>query len=211
MLLAVGVANAAAAILLWHLFDELKISGVGVVAAVLFLLTLPLAGGHHVNSRPFMLAAFVTKRPAVRGVVVSIGTLFNAYGSVFVIALMWLTWRDTDGSLPAIARYLVASATTAVAVLVVIAIVWSSDAVRAALYWSFGLPVAGGVATSAVHHEAIAPDSYLARSWLVSDPWLWTHYTRTLMLQFLPLLALAGFGWLHRRRILDAGSAARVL
>lgn len=215
MLVAIGIANGAAAILLWHFFQKLDMSSVGVIASVLFLVTLPLAGGHHINSRPllvvFVLAAILTRRPLVRGVAVAIGTLFNAYGAAFVIALLWLTWRDTDGSLRAVARYLVAGATTAVAVLAAIAFIWSPDAVRAGLYWSFGLPVASGVATSAVHPEAVAPDSYLARSWLLTDPWLWVHYTRTLVLQFLPLLALAGVGWLHRRRISDSGGAVRLL
>lgn len=215
MLVAVGLANGAAAILLWRLLGGFDAPGLGVVAAAMFLLVLPLAGGHHVNSRPFMvafvLAAFLSRRPAIRGAAVAIGTLFNAYGAAFVVALLWLIRREADAPRRAVAEYLAAGALTAAIVFGVVAAVWRPDAVRAALYWSFGLPVAGGVATSAVHHEAVAPDSYLARSWLLTDPLLWIHYTRTLVLQFLPLLALTGVGWLHQRQVLDSPAAVRLL
>jgi hypothetical protein len=214
MLVAVGVANGVAAILLWRLLVRFDAPGIGVAAASLFLLTLPLTGGHHINSRPFMvafvLAAFLTRRPIVRGVAVAVGTLFNAYGAVFVLALCWLTWRETATPWRAVGRYLAAGAVTAVAVLAAVAAIWSADAVRAALYWSFGLPVLGEASTSAVHHDAVSPDSYLARSWLLSDPLLWVHYVRTLVLQLLPLLALAAVGWLSRRGSRLSESAVRL-
>lgn len=215
MLIAVGIANGVTAILLWRLLHRADLSGLGVVAGALFLLVLPLVGGQHINSRPFMIAfvlvGFLAQRPAIRGSALAVGTLFNAYGAAFVVALLWITWRDPDVPQSAVVRYLTAGVTTVLVIFGAIAVIWNGDAVRGAVFWSFGLPVVDGVATSAVHPEAVEPGSYLASSWLLTDPLLWIHYTRTLVLQFLPLLLLAGIGWLYGDGILGDRRVRRVL
>lgn len=215
MLAAVGLANAVTAILLWRLLDQYGATSVAAIAAALFLLMLPVVGGHHVNSRPLMVAfvllALVARHPLLRGSAVATATLFNAYGAAFVVVLLWLVWRTADEPRTETLEYLAGGAITALGVFVAVAVVWGLDAVRAGLYWSFGLPIAEGVATSAVHPDAVAPGSYLADGWLLSNPLQWFTYARPIALQLFVLFLLALAGWHYRGRILESEVAARTL
>jgi hypothetical protein len=220
MLLAVGAANGLAAVLLWYWLGGSKLDGDGRAAAtagaVVFLLALPLVGGHHVNSRSlsvaFLLAAFVARRPAVRGLAVAAAALFNAYAGAFVPVLLWLVWHGSGRTRArAMASYLGSGAAVAVAAVTAVGAGWGAAAALAALHWSYGLPLLTGVATSPVHPAAVVPGSYLAEAWLLTYPARWLSYAGTVALQLLPVLALAGLGWRSRGRWSGVVPEARTL
>ncbi|MGZ0747484.1 hypothetical protein [Haloparvum sp. AD34] len=219
MLLLVGVANGATAALLWYWLDDAGAPGVAVASGVLFLLALPLLGGNTINSRPIMVAfvllGLVASRPAVRGLAVAAAALVNAYAAAFVPVLLWAVWRDagrTDGSwVRAVAAYLFAGATLGVGTFAAVGAIWGLEAASAALHWSYGVPLLPGVETSAVHPDATSPGSYLAGTWLITQPGRWLMYTGTVLAQLFPLVPLAWLGWIHRDRLEAAAPDAALL
>jgi hypothetical protein len=205
MLVVVGVANGLTAILLWRWLDEAGAEGVAVVASILFLLALPLVGGHHINSRPLMVTAvvlgFLAKTPVRRGSAVAVAALFNAYAAAFVIVFLWLVWRTASTPQRAAVRYLATGAFVGVAAFALVGGLWGVDSAAAALHWSYGFPLFDGVATSAIHSDAVVPDSYLADVWLFSEPGRWFAYARAPLFELFALFALAAVGWIHRDRL----------
>lgn len=207
MLLCVGVVNGLAAFLLYRWLSRTVDSSVPALASVLLVLSLPLVGGHHINSRPFallfLLAAFAATTPARRGVAVAFAALFNAYAALFVPVFLWLTWRDASDSewLPAARNYLASGAITGGAVFGFVGLIWGTGALLAALGWSYGLPVPDGVATSAVHPAADLPGSYLSQAWVLSHPIRWLMYVVPVVFQLAVVLVAAVVGLMHRRSL----------
>lgn len=205
VLLVVGAANGVAAVLLYRWLADAGDARVAVVASLLFLLAVPAVGGHHVGSRPlalaFLLAGLVTASPPARGVAVALATLCNAYAALFVPVYLWVVRRDGDEGWPAVASYLASGAAVAGVAFAAVALVWGVDSMRAALYWSYGLPVAAGVATSPVHEVAVEPGSYAGGAWPVAHPVRWLSYVGTALARLLPLAVLAGVGWRARDRL----------
>lgn len=206
MLVVVGAANGLTAILLWRWLDEAGAEGVAVVASILFLLALPLVGGHHINSRPLMMTAvvlgFLAKTPVRRGAAVAVAALFNAYAAAFVIVFLWVVWRTASVPKRAVVRYLAAGAFVGVAAFALVGGLWGVNSAAAALHWSYGIPLFNGVATSAIHPDAVVPDSYLAGAWLFSEPGRWFAHVRAPILELFALFALAAVGWFQRDRLL---------
>lgn len=216
LLLCVGLANGLTAVLLWYWLARTAISPIPVFASVLFLLLLPLVGGHHINSRPFallfLLGSFAAITPTKRGVAVAVAALFNAYAAVFVPVFLWLTWRDNRSSAPvgAAARYLASGAFSALALFGVIGILWGIQSVWAALAWSYGLPLTDGATTAAVHPAAELPHSYLSSTWLISHPIRWLSYGGTVGLQLAVVFVLALVGLVHRS-LLGSDDLSRIV
>ncbi len=205
MLLVVGLANGLAAALLYRWLDRAGPRFVAVAAAGLFLLGVPLLGGNTVNSRslavPFLLVGLAGARPAVRGASVAGAALVNAYAGVFVVLLLWLVWRDSTRPRRDVATYLATGAAVAAVAFGAVAAGWGVDAALAALHWSYGLPLADGVATGAVHPAAAAPGSYVTATWLLTRPATWLGYVTGVVWQLLPVFALAALGWVGRDRL----------
>ncbi len=205
MLVVVGLANGLAAALLYRWLDRAGPRFVAVAAATLFLLALPLLGGNTVNSRPlavpFLLVALAAARPALRGAAVAVAALVNAYAGTFVLLLLWLVWRDSPQPRRDAVTYLAGGAAVAALAFGAVAAGWGVDAMLAALHWSYGVPLADGVATSAVHPAAVAPGSYLTATWLLTEPATWAGYVTGVVWQLFPLLALAALGVFARDRL----------
>lgn len=216
LLLCVGLANGLTAVLLWHWLSRTARSPIPILASVLFLVTLPLVGGHHINSRPFALlflvGAFVVTGPVKRGVTMAIATLFNAYTALFVPVVLWRIRRDSysSGPIGASAKYLASGAVTGLTVFGGIGLVWGMESVWAAFAWSFGLPLTEGATTAAVHPAADMPHSYLGQTWLISHPFRWLSYGGTVGLQLAVVFVLALAG-LARRPLLGSTDLSQTM
>ncbi|WP_430503653.1 hypothetical protein [Haloparvum sp. PAK95] len=187
----------------------------------------------------FVLLGLVASRPAVRGLAVAAAALVNAYAAAFVPVLLWAVWREgaaADGAGTAADgagatadgadadagagdqspirdafAYLFAGATLGVGTFAAVGAIWGVEATSAALHWSYGVPLLPGVETSAVHPDATSPGSYLAGTWLITQPGRWLMYTGTVLAQLFPLVPLAWLGWIHRDRLEAAAPDAALL
>ena len=90
-LLFVGVANTAAACLLWTWLERNGMSRAGVLAGFLFVAAVPFVNGDIINVRSFalvfLLLAVLERAPIRRGVWTALGVLFSQF-VVFAIPIL---------------------------------------------------------------------------------------------------------------------------
>ena len=99
----VGVANAAAAWLLYRWVSEFAQRETAAVAALLFVAALPVLNGTIINVRSFalvfVLLAVQARRAGVQGSFMAIAGLFSQYAVFGIPALLW--YRHATGRLDA--------------------------------------------------------------------------------------------------------------
>lgn len=142
--LLVGLANAATAILLWHVCDQRDASRVGLVAGGLFLASVPVVGGLVVNVRSFAVAGILLSlsmtKPTTRGAAIAVAGLFSQHAVFAIPALAYDRVRDLERTQSV--RWLGVFALSGLGVVAatfgVVYAVWGTESLHGALYWTFG-------------------------------------------------------------------------
>ncbi|GAA0247844.1 hypothetical protein ACFFQF_06475 [Haladaptatus pallidirubidus] len=140
----VGFANAAIAILLWRICAQRDASRVGLVAGLLFLTSVPAAGGTVVNVRSFAIAAILlslsVNDPIARGASIAVAGLFSQHAVFAIPALAYDRLRelDRDSGIRWLASFSFAGIGVVAVTFAFVYAVWGQASFHGAVYWSFG-------------------------------------------------------------------------
>jgi hypothetical protein len=97
--LLLGAANGLTAVLIWRFCRYFEQSTVGLIAAIIFLGTLPIANGLQIDPRQFanvaLFVALLTSRALIAGVAIAVAGLFTQF-SVLAIPVVLLVARLRD-------------------------------------------------------------------------------------------------------------------
>jgi len=201
MLLITGVANAIIAVLLFRIVADEWDESVGIVAAGIFLLALPLVNGTHINVRSMAMAgvltALVARRPGIRGVGVALAVLISQYAAFVIPLFLWeyINRREWGRA----AEFCLVGAVVGTGMLAVVAVAWGIPAAIASVYWSFGIPVVDSASLAVT-----PPTSYFLSSSSASlgSPVNWAGfiaYRATLLAPLLVLVSVALRTWYWNR------------
>lgn len=146
-LILVGLANALTAILLWRVCVQRGIPRIGEIAGLLFIATVPIAGGTVINVRSFAVAGILLSlsvlNPWGRGAAVAAAGLFSQH-AVFAIPVLAYD-RVRELTREAAVRWLTAFTLAGLGVVAVafsvIYAIWGRSSFYGALYWTFGAAV----------------------------------------------------------------------
>jgi hypothetical protein len=182
-LLATGLANGIVALLLWRLLAKEYGDWYGLMAAGVWLLSLSLRNGTHINVRSLalvgLLSSLLVSRAIWRGVAIGVAGLFSQYAVLFIPVLAWDSIRNLDDK--SRLEWLLSFGAGGLATLLIafgaVGIIWGPRASLAGFYWSYGIPT--GVTTTGF---ATDPGSYLTEPWVLTQPLQWggfiLHYGR---------------------------------
>ncbi|SIQ74104.1 hypothetical protein SAMN05421858_0252 [Haladaptatus litoreus] len=140
----VGFANAAIAILLWRICAQRDASRVGLVAGLLFLTSVPAAGGTVVNVRSFAIAGILlslsVSHPVARGATIAAAGLFSQHAVFAIPALAYDRLRklDRDSGIRCFASFSLAGIGVVAVTFGFVYAVWGQASFHGAIYWSFG-------------------------------------------------------------------------
>ncbi|WP_233274781.1 hypothetical protein [Haladaptatus cibarius] len=140
----VGFANAAIAILLWRICAQRDASRVGMVAGLLFLTSVPAAGGTVVNVRSFAIAGILLSlsvhHPVARGATIAAAGLFSQHAVFAIPALAYDRLRklDRDSGIRWLASFSIAGIGVVAVTFALVYAVWGQASFNGAIYWSFG-------------------------------------------------------------------------
>ncbi|WP_227355627.1 hypothetical protein [Haladaptatus salinisoli] len=152
--LLVGLANALSAILLWRICARRGASHVGLVASLLFLVSVPAAGGIVVNVRSFAVAGILlswyVRNPTGRGAAVAVAALFSQHAVFAIPALVYDRVRELDrrSGVRWTTAFALGGSSVVAATFAFVYVVWGSQSFYGAVYWTVG--VAGKYATNPV-------------------------------------------------------------
>lgn len=100
-LLLVGLVNGVAAILLWQFLTRRYTRRIGIVAAILFLGTLPIVNGIHINNKSFavmfILLALLQSQSLWAGGSLATAALFSRYAVFAIPVIAWENVHDRTG------------------------------------------------------------------------------------------------------------------
>lgn len=142
--LLIGVANGAAAILLWRLLARENQSRAGVIAGLLFLTVVPVVNGLVINVRslalPFLMGAFLTQNPSQRGAGIAIAGLISQYAVLSIPVAVYDRYKKQDAD---INRWILVFAISGISVValafLIVLPLWGLESMISGLYWSFGV------------------------------------------------------------------------
>ncbi|MFH5800807.1 hypothetical protein [Haladaptatus sp. CMAA 1911] len=140
----VGLANAVIAILLWRICKQHDASHIGLVAGLLFLTSVPVAGGTVINVRSFATAGILlslsVSNPAARGANIAVAGLFSQYAVFAIPALAYDRLRELDreSGIKWLASFTFAGLGVVAITFAFVYVVWGETSFNGAIYWSFG-------------------------------------------------------------------------
>jgi len=164
------------AILIWKLLDRYDRHKAGLIASLLFIITLPTLKGQWITASslalPLILASLITHRSYLSGMFVAFGGLFYQYAVLAVPAVFIVQYfREQNNRLRWSIEYGFSGLVTLVSVFLIMAIIWTSESALAGFNWSYGINL--GVTSPPAVTSIPRPDSYIAASWLLSKPLQW--------------------------------------
>jgi len=142
--LLVGLANAAAAIFVWRVCDQHGAPRAGLVAGLLFLSTVPVAGGISINVRSFAIAGIVLaltlRHPVARGAAVAAAGMFSQHAvfAIPVLAYLGLRERGARSGVRWFVSFALAGLCVVASSFAVVYAIWGVESLQGALYWTFG-------------------------------------------------------------------------
>ncbi|GAA0255423.1 hypothetical protein ACFFQF_16635 [Haladaptatus pallidirubidus] len=140
----VGLANAVIAILLWRICAQHDASRVGLVAGLLFLTSVPAAGGTMVNVRSFAIAGILlslsVNNPIACGTSIAVAGLFSQHAVFAIPALAYDRLRELDRETGVkwLASFSLAGIGVVAVTFAFVYAVWGQASFHGAIYWSFG-------------------------------------------------------------------------
>jgi len=202
-LLLTGMANGIVALLLWKLISTEYGDWYGLLAAGIWLLTLPHVNGTHINVRSFalvgLLSALLVDRALWRGIAIGVAGLFSQYAVLFVPILAWDSIRklDVKNRMRWLFSFGSGGAVTLVVSFGIVGLLWGPRAILAGLNWSYGIPT--GVTTTGF---ATAPGSYVTQPWILTNTPQWGGYilhAGGLLSPIILVFAIRGWWILNKR------------
>ncbi len=187
-LLLVGLANGLSALLLYRLFVRHTMWRTGLLAAIGFVLVVPVIKGHYINVRSFAVCAFLlalsSRRAVCCGTAVAVAALFSQYLIVgFPIICWWILAprgdRRTDTPRTWLIRFAGAAMTLIAVTYGAVFVIWGWPSFIGSLYWTTGV--------AEQYFTAYGPSVWIGRR-------AWWKYTLALTTRLWPLLVLAAAG-----------------
>ena len=164
--LAIGVANAVTAVLIWKLTSRHYVRSVAIVAGILYMFALPVVEGRMIDARlfsnVFILCGFLLSSPAYSGISIAIAGLFHQY-AVFSIPIV-VFYHNNNGiknSVSWVIKFCVAGLATVGISYGIVGAIWGIDSLSHAIRYTFF----GSARYVGVHSDRILS--------IVGDPLVW--------------------------------------
>lgn len=137
----VGLANAVTATLIYRWLARDGHATAGILAALLFISTLPVINGTIINVRSFALVflfgALLVRGPVRRGVLIAIAALFSQFAVFAIPVLIYESVRNpATNSWQWSGRFLAAGLVTAVTAYAIVGLVWGGESLTNAIQMS---------------------------------------------------------------------------
>ena len=192
--LLLAVANTVTAYLIYRLTSKHYLENVGLLAAILYIFALPIAGGVVIGARPFanilLLASLIVTSPMTIGLFLAAAALFHQYAILATPAVLLYhhIFNTKNIDVMWLGRFTVAGLITVSLSYAFVAVIWGSDSLIAGIrYTVLG---AGEYVTQERPHSIISnPVIWLGNEW---------ETVRTQSLYYI-FSGVAIYAWYRRR------------